>query len=93
MDISIIIVNYNSTKLIKQCIASLAENIKFSYEIIIVDNNSPERDILSITGEYPVMRHANNLESVKTYEGTHEMHTLIIGEDITGIPSFRVDYK
>jgi len=32
-------------------------------------------------------------ESVKTYEGTHEMHTLIIGEDITGIPSFRVDYK
>jgi glutaryl-CoA dehydrogenase len=34
------------------------------------------------------MRHANNLESVKTYEGTHEMHTLIIGEDITGLSAF-----
>ncbi len=41
-----------------------------------------------ILDEYPVMRHAANLESVKTYEGTHEMHTLILGEDITGIPSF-----
>jgi glutaryl-CoA dehydrogenase len=34
------------------------------------------------------MRHAANLESVKTYEGTHEMHTLIIGENITGISAF-----
>lgn len=54
------------------------------------------REILGANGildEYPVMRHANNLESVKTYEGTHEMHTLIIGEDITGIPSYRVDGK
>ena len=42
----------------------------------------------SILDEYPVMRHAANLESVLTYEGTHEMHTLIIGEDITGIPAF-----
>jgi len=41
-----------------------------------------------ILAEYPIMRHAANLESVKTYEGTHEMHTLIIGEDITGIPAF-----
>ncbi len=41
-----------------------------------------------ILDEYPVMRHAANLESVKTYEGTHEMHTLIIGEEITGIPAF-----
>jgi len=41
-----------------------------------------------ILDEYPVMRHAANLESVKTYEGTHEMHTLIIGEDITGIAAF-----
>ncbi len=54
------------------------------------------REILGANGildEYPVMRHANNLESVKTYEGTHEMHTLIIGEDITGIPAYRVDGK
>lgn len=41
-----------------------------------------------ILAEYPIMRHAANLESVKTYEGTHEMHTLIIGEDLTGIPAF-----
>jgi glutaryl-CoA dehydrogenase len=49
------------------------------------------RSILGANGildEYPVMRHAANLESVMTYEGTHEMHTLIVGEDITGIPAF-----
>ncbi len=49
------------------------------------------REILGasgITSEYPIMRHANNLESVKTYEGTHEMHTLIIVEDITGFGAF-----
>ena len=49
------------------------------------------REILGANGilsEYPVMRHAANLESVKTYEGTHEMHTLIIGQDITGIQAF-----
>ena len=37
-----------------------------------------------ITLEYPVMRHANNLESVLTYEGTNEIHTLILGEALTG---------
>jgi glutaryl-CoA dehydrogenase len=41
-----------------------------------------------ILDEYPVMRHAANLESVYTYEGTHEMHTLIVGQDITDIPAF-----
>jgi glutaryl-CoA dehydrogenase len=49
------------------------------------------RSILGANGildEYPVMRHAANLESVITYEGTHEMHTLIVGEDITGIPAY-----
>ncbi len=42
-----------------------------------------------ITGEYPVMRHANNLESVLTYEGTSEMHTLMIGQALTGTAAFR----
>ena len=42
-----------------------------------------------ITGEYPIMRHLMNIESVYTYEGTHEMHTLVLGEDITGIPAYR----
>ena len=49
------------------------------------------REILGANGildEYPIMRHSQNLESVKTYEGTHEMHTLIIGEDITGYAAF-----
>ena len=41
-----------------------------------------------ITLEYPVIRHANNLESVLTYEGTSEIHTLILGEAITGLRSF-----
>ena len=41
-----------------------------------------------ITLEYPVIRHMNNLESVFTYEGTHEVHTLIIGQAITGIAAF-----
>jgi len=38
--------------------------------------------------EYAAMRHMANLESVYTYEGTHDMHTLILGEEITGIPAF-----
>ena len=41
-----------------------------------------------ITTEYPVIRHMNNLESVFTYEGTNEIHTLILGQAITGIPAF-----
>jgi glutaryl-CoA dehydrogenase len=50
------------------------------------------RDILGASGvadEHPVFRHMCNLESVFTYEGTHNIHTLIIGERITGIPAFR----
>ncbi len=41
-----------------------------------------------ITAEYPIMRHLGNIESVYTYEGTHDMHTLIVGQQITGIPAF-----
>ena len=49
------------------------------------------REMLGASGivdEYQSMRHAANLESVKTYEGTHEIHTLVLGETITGIPAF-----
>ncbi len=42
-----------------------------------------------IMGEYPIMRHMANLESVYTYEGTHDMHSLIIGQQVTGIQAFR----
>ena len=44
---------------------------------------------MGITGEYPMMRHMMNLESVVTYEGTHDIHLLILGADITGIPAFQ----
>lgn len=49
------------------------------------------RDILGgngITDDYPIMRHMMNLESVKTYEGTHDIHTLIIGQSVTGISAY-----
>jgi glutaryl-CoA dehydrogenase len=42
-----------------------------------------------ITTEYPVLRHAVNLETVYTYEGTHEVHTLVIGAQLTGLDAFR----
>jgi len=49
------------------------------------------RDILGANGiadDYPIMRHMMNLESVKTYEGTHDIHTLIIGQSVTGIAAY-----
>ncbi|MGQ9752380.1 MAG: acyl-CoA dehydrogenase family protein [Thermoanaerobaculaceae bacterium] len=41
-----------------------------------------------VVNEYPIMRHLMNIESVYTYEGTHDMHTLILGEFLTGLPAF-----
>jgi len=49
------------------------------------------RDILGANGilnEYSAMRHMCNLESVYTYEGTHDIHMLIVGDHITGIPAY-----
>jgi glutaryl-CoA dehydrogenase len=43
---------------------------------------------MGITGDFPIMRHSMNLESVITYEGTHDIHLLITGNDITGLPAF-----
>ena len=40
---------------------------------------------MGITGDFPMMRHMMNLESVITYEGTHDIHLLILGNEITGI--------
>ncbi|MGE5364580.1 MAG: acyl-CoA dehydrogenase family protein [Bacteroidota bacterium] len=73
--------------------------LKFTHVSLAKRNNCEKaleiarisREILGANGildEYPVMRHSANLESVKTYEGTHEMHTLIVGEDITGFAAF-----
>jgi glutaryl-CoA dehydrogenase len=44
---------------------------------------------MGISGEYPMMRHMANLESVLTYEGTHDIHLLILGHEITGISAFK----
>lgn len=54
------------------------------------------RELLGANGivnDYPVIRHMMNIESVYTYEGTHDMHNLIIGEAITGIPAFNPPIK
>lgn len=44
---------------------------------------------MGITNDFPIMRHMMNLESVITYEGTHDIHLLITGQDITGIPAYK----
>ncbi|MBO2454211.1 acyl-CoA dehydrogenase family protein [Actinomadura barringtoniae] len=57
-----------------------------------LDTARQARTILGANGitlEYPVIRHMNNLESVLTYEGTQEIHTLVLGQAITGIPAYR----
>lgn len=59
---------------------------------IALESSRMAREIHGANGilsEYPIMRHANNLESVYTYEGTHDIHTLILGQHITGIPAFK----
>ncbi|MGH9430318.1 MAG: acyl-CoA dehydrogenase family protein [Terriglobia bacterium] len=59
---------------------------------IALDIARAARDILGANGvadEYPIFRHMCNLESVITYEGTHNIHTLIIGEKVTGFPAYK----
>jgi len=59
---------------------------------IALDVARRARDLLGangITAEYPVMRHMCNLECVKSYEGTHNIHTLVLGEAVTGIAAYR----
>ncbi|MEP6853147.1 MAG: acyl-CoA dehydrogenase family protein [bacterium] len=65
---------------------------KFANVSAALDICREARSILGgsgITTEYPVLRHALNLETVYTYEGTHEVHTLVLGEELTGISAFR----
>lgn len=62
------------------------DNVRVALEV-----SRTARSVLGANGitlEYPVIRHMNNLESVYTYEGTNEIHTLILGQAITGIPAF-----
>lgn len=82
-------------------LAELKDNGKISHQQISMGKmNNVEialkiariaRDVHGANGiadEYPIMRHMNNLESVYTYEGTHDIHTLSIGRDITGLAAF-----
>jgi glutaryl-CoA dehydrogenase len=76
----------NGTMIPEQVSLAKMNNVDMALEIARV-----ARDIHGANGildEYPVMRHMANLESVKTYEGTHDIHNLIIGRWITGIQSF-----
>jgi glutaryl-CoA dehydrogenase len=61
-------------------------NVKVALEIARVARSIYGAN--GVTDEYPPIRHALNLESVYTYEGTHEVHTLILGKAITGIDAF-----
>jgi glutaryl-CoA dehydrogenase len=59
---------------------------------IAVDCARLSRDLMGANGiidEYPIMRHMCNLETVKTYEGTEHIHTLVIGERVTGISAYK----
>jgi glutaryl-CoA dehydrogenase len=65
--------------------------LKMNNVSIAMETARKARDILGANGivdDYCVMRHMNNLESVYTYEGTHDIHRLVIGERITGIPAY-----
>ncbi len=76
----------NGTMIPEQVSLAKMNNVDIALEIARV-----ARDIHGANGildEYPVMRHMANLESVKTYEGTHDIHNLILGRWITGIQSF-----
>jgi glutaryl-CoA dehydrogenase len=71
--------------------ASHISMLKMNNVWMALESARRARDILGANGivdDYPIMRHMNNLESVYTYEGTHDIHKLIVGERITGIPAF-----
>lgn len=73
--------NHSQVSMAKMNNVNIAKDIAASARSILGANG--------IMGEYPIMRHLANLESVYTYEGTHDMHTLILGEKITGIAAYR----
>ena len=88
------LLNWRLAKLMDEGKASTAQismakrnNVEVALEIA-----RESRQILGamgISGEYPMMRHMMNLESVITYEGTHDIHLLILGSEITGLPAFK----
>ncbi|WBC13657.1 acyl-CoA dehydrogenase family protein [Micromonospora sp. WMMA1998] len=94
-------VEWNKGMLLALHLGRLAEAGKLRPEQVSVGKLNNVREALAIarqcrtilgangvSGEYPVMRHANNLESVLTYEGTSEIHQLVIGQRLTGLSAF-----
>ncbi len=67
---------------------SMAKSNNVNASLEIIREARQIHGAMGITGEYPIMRHMMNLESVITYEGTHDIHLLILGNEITGIPAF-----
>jgi glutaryl-CoA dehydrogenase len=68
---------------------SLAKRQNVSMALEVARSAREILGAIGITGEVPIMRHLMNLETVKTYEGTHQIHTLILGQAVTGIDAFR----
>jgi glutaryl-CoA dehydrogenase len=67
---------------------SLAKRNNVALALDVARESRQVLGAMGITGEFPIMRHMMNLESVVTYEGTHDIHLLILGNEITGIPAF-----
>ncbi len=67
---------------------SMAKRNNVSMALKIARDSRQVLGAMGITGDFPMMRHMINLESVITYEGTHDIHLLITGMDVTGIPAF-----
>lgn len=67
---------------------SMAKRNNVEMALNIVRNSRQILGAMGITGDFPIMRHMMNMESVITYEGTHDIHLLITGMDITGISAF-----
>lgn len=67
---------------------SMAKRNNVEHTLKIARESRQILGAMGITGDFPIMRHMMNLESVITYEGTHDIHLLITGHDITGIPAF-----
>jgi len=68
---------------------SMAKRNNVEMALNIARNTRQILGAMGITNDFPMMRHMMNLESVITYEGTHDIHLLITGQDITGIPAFK----
>jgi len=68
---------------------SLAKKVNVKMACEVAKKSRSVLGGMGITGEYPIMRHINNLEALVTYQGTDEIHTLIIGKKITGISAIK----